>query len=138
MALRLCAQLPVAIDDDGREPGALRRVLCRDLFECLKRGLQLIERLTDLTILGGDSLKVRLACQPGVFVGLSLRGQTLQLMLRLPDFFVLCAKLAVRISPLAGELRLELRFLLAGPPTIGGDDVQRPNPARARIPCGPW
>ena len=27
MALRLCAQLAVAIGDDGREPGALRRVL---------------------------------------------------------------------------------------------------------------
>ena len=50
MAFRLCAQLAVAIDDDGLEPGALRHVLSRDLFECLKRGLQPIERLTDLTI----------------------------------------------------------------------------------------
>ena len=72
MAFRLCAQLAVAIDDDGLEPGALRRVLSRDLFECLKRGLQPIERLTDLTILGGDPPKLRLARQPGVFVGLSL------------------------------------------------------------------
>ena len=72
MALRLCAQLAVAIGDDGLEPGALRRVLTRDLFECLKRGLQPIERLTDLTIFGGDPLKLRLARQPGAFVGLSL------------------------------------------------------------------
>ena len=156
MALRLCAQLAVAIGDDGLEPGALRRVLSRDLFECLKRGLQPIERLTDLTIFGGDPLKLRLARQPGAFVGLSLlldsAVQMLQFdpascregaeassmfLLNLPDFFVLCAQLAVRVRPLAGELRLEPRLLLAGAPTIGGDDVAGTDPARARIPCGP-
>ena len=72
MALCLRAQLAVAIGDDGSEPGALRRVLSRDLFECLKRGLQLIERLTDLTILAGDPMKLRLAGRPGEFVGLPL------------------------------------------------------------------
>ena len=146
MALRLCAQLAVAIGDDGLEPGALRRVLSRDLFECLKRGLQPIERLADLTIFGGDPLKLRLAGQPGEFVGLSLlldsAVQVLQLILRraepalkrllfqlkLPYLFVFCAKLSVRIGPLAGELRLEPRLLLAGPPTIGGADVQEPIP----------
>ncbi len=68
------------------EPGALRRVLSRDLFECLKRGLQPIERLTNLTIFGGDPLQLRLARQPGAFVGLSLlldsAVQMLQLILR--------------------------------------------------------
>ena len=146
MALRLCAQLAVAIGDDGLEPGALRRVLSRDLFECLKRGLEPIERLTDLTIFGGDPLKLRLARQPGAFVGLSLlldgAVQMLQLILcraeqalkrlvfqlNLPDFFVLRAKHAVRIGPLAGELRLEPCCLLAGPPTIGGNDEQGPIP----------
>ena len=72
MALRLCAQLAVAIGDDGLEPGALCHVLSRDLFECLKRGLQPIEGLTDLTIFRGDPLKLRLARQPGAFVRLSL------------------------------------------------------------------
>jgi hypothetical protein len=72
MALRLCAQLAVAIGDDGPEPGALRRVLSRDLFESLKRRLQPIERLMDPTIFGGDPLKLRLARQTGAFVGLSL------------------------------------------------------------------
>ncbi|MCA1562854.1 MAG: hypothetical protein LC804_22150 [Acidobacteria bacterium] len=154
MAFRLCSQLAVAIGDDGLEPGALRRVLSRDLFECLKRGLQPIERLADLTIFGGDPLKLRLARQPGAFVGLSLfvdsAMQMLQLILRRAeqapkrfmfqlnsaDFFVLCAKLAVCIGPLAGELRLEPRLPPAGPPTIGGDDVQGPIPLARRIHAG--
>ena len=46
----------------------------------------------------------------------------LTFQLNLPGFFVLCAKLAVRMRPLGGELRLEPRLLLAGPPTIGGDE----------------
>src|SRR5258708_37397900 len=155
MVLRLCAQLAVAIGDDGLEPGALGRVLSRDPFECLKRGLQPIERLTDLTIFGGDPLKLRLACQPGTFVGVSLlldsAVQLLQLILRrtehapkrlmfqlnLPDLFVFCAKLTVRIGPVAGELRLEPRLLLAGPPTIGGDDVQGPIPPAPGFDAGP-
>src|SRR5436190_2904940 len=72
MALPLCAQLVVAIGDDSLEPDARSRMLSRDLFECLKRGLQSIERLTDLTIFGGDPLKLRLAGRPGEFVGVSL------------------------------------------------------------------
>src|SRR6185436_19202844 len=47
MALGLRAQLAVAIGDEGSQPGALRRVLSRDLLEYLEGELQLIERLTD-------------------------------------------------------------------------------------------
>ena len=72
MALPLCAQLAVAIGDDSLEPDALRLVLSRDPFDCLKRGLQPIERLTDPTVFGGDPLKLRLTGRPGEFVGLSL------------------------------------------------------------------
>ena len=55
----------------------------------------------------------------------------------LPDFFVLCAKHAVRIGPHAGELRLEPRRLLAGPPTVGRDDVQAPIPPARGFHAGP-
>jgi hypothetical protein len=155
MALRLCAQLAVAIGDDGLEPGSLRRVFSRDGFERLKRGLQLIERLADLTKFGGDALKFRLARQPAAFVGLSLlldgAVQMLQLtlcrpeqppqrlvfQLNLTEFFGLCAKLAVRIGPLAGELRLESRLLLSGPPAIGGDDVPGSIPTARGFGAGP-
>jgi len=54
--------------------------------------------------------------------------QRVVFQLNLPEFFGLCAKLAVRIGPLAGELRLESRLLLSGPPAIGGDDVPGPIP----------
>jgi hypothetical protein len=155
MALRLRAQLAVAIGHDGLEPGTLRGVLSRDLFERHKRRLQPIERLADLTIFGGDPLKLRFARQPGAFVDLPLlldrtvqilqfvlgraeqASKRLMFQLHLPDFFVLGATLAVRVAPLAGELRLEPRLLVAGPQTIGGADIQKPIPHARRFHAGP-
>jgi hypothetical protein len=61
----------------------------------------------------------------------------LMFQLNLPDFFVLCAKLAVRRGPLANELGLEPRLLLAGPSTMGGDDVQGPIPPARGFHAGP-
>jgi hypothetical protein len=45
--------------------------------------------------------------------------QRLTFLLDLPDLFVLCATLAVRIGSLAGQLRLEACLLLAGPSPMG-------------------
>ena len=51
MAFGLLVELVVAIGDQGRESGTFGPVLFRDLFERLKRGLKLRQRLTDPIIL---------------------------------------------------------------------------------------
>ena len=99
-----------------------------------------------MTVFGGDAQQLRLARQPGAFVGQSLRldsaVQVLQFVLRraekvlkrvdllphLAKFVLFCLQPTVRVRPLAGELGLELHFLLAGVPTIVGDDVAGPIP----------
>ena len=84
-------------------------------------------------MLAGDSLEARLAGRPGELVGLPLlvdnavqmlqlivgraepAQKRLMLQLKLPDFFVLCAKRTIRIGPLAGETCFEPPRLLRGP-----------------------
>src|SRR5687768_15947105 len=52
----------------------------------------------------------------------------LMFQLKLADFFVLAIKLAGGVDPLAGELLLEPRLLLARPSPISGANRQKPIP----------